>query len=392
MRKNRIIYLALLISVTVLASFFGGTISYALFNMCIGIPIVAFAYNVYVYCRLQFYQTTSSKVVEKGKILPYEVLFRNHDLIPFTHVKVNFYDEQCQVEQSDQVMEYYLLPGDEKKLITTLKCFYRGEYSVGVKQVEIIDFLYLFKMTYPVMWSLKLTVLPTVVKLRNLGILLDDEDPKTYDFGFVENMLLESDTRKYRPGDNPKQIHWKVAAKQGELFTRRESAEIKRNNIIFMDLQKIDEKGFGKLAIEDKILEIVLAIAYYLQDQNINSTICFNEDQFNECTITHPESFGNFYKTTSHILFNDQTPFSLMLERYLVQHPKLDYYILVTHGLTEELCTSIQKAVAYEQQLIVLLVSLECSEKEKESIRQLETLGVRTVVIHPDDDLDQVIG
>ena len=257
MKRNRIIYLALLIGATVLVSFYGGTISYALFYMCLSIPVVAFLYNVYVYFRLQFYQQTPSRIVEKGKVLPYEVQFKNLDWIPFTHVKVNFYDEQCQVEESDTVTEYYLMPGDEKKLKTTLRCFYRGEYCVGVKEIEIMDFLYLFKMTYPVMWSLKLTVLPTVIKLKQLGILLNDEDPKSNDLGKVENMLLESDTRKYQSGDHPRQIHWKAVARQGELLTRRTSNEIKRDNVLFLDLQSVEEKEYVKLAIEDKMIEIL---------------------------------------------------------------------------------------------------------------------------------------
>ena len=392
MKKNRIIYLALLVGATVLVSFYGGTISYALFYMCLSVPVVAFAYNIYVYFRLQFYQQTPSRIVEKGKILPYKVQFKNLDFIPFTHIKVKFYDEQCQVEANDELTEYYLLPGDEKKLQTTLRCFYRGEYCVGVKEIEVMDFLYLFKMTYPVMWSLKLTVLPTVIKLGQLGILLNDEDPKTNDYGKAENMLLESETRKYQPGDYPRQIHWKAVARQRELLTRKVSKEIKRDNIILMDLQSVEEKEYTKLAIEDKIIEIVLAMGYYLQAQGTGAKICLYDDRLREYPITSPETFGTFYTVSSEVHFSAQKSFGEVLEAYMLQHPKLDYYLLVTHEISEELLLSASKAVTYGQKVMILLVRTDCQEAEQSYMNRLEMMGICVICIKPQDDLNKVLG
>ena len=392
MKKNRIIYLALLVGATILVSFYGGTISYALFYMCLCVPVVAFAYNIYVYFRLQFYQQTPSRIVEKGKVLPYEVQFKNLDFIPFTHIKVKFYDEQCQVEANDELTEYYLLPGEEKKLETTLRCFYRGEYCVGVKEIEVMDFLYLFKMTYPVMWSLKLTVLPTVIKLKQLGILLNDEDPKTNDYGKVENMLLESETRKYQPGDYPRQIHWKAAARQRELLTRKVSKEIKRDNIILMDLQSVEEKEYTKLAIEDKIIEIVLAMGYYLQAQGTGAKICLDDGTLRAYPIMNAETFGTFYKVSSEVHFNGQKPFGEVLEAYILQHPKLNYYLLVTHEMSEALLLSVSKAVNYGQKVMVLLVRANCQEAEQNYMNQLEMMGICVMCIKPQDDLNKVLG
>ena len=392
MKKNRIIYLALLVGATILVSFYGGTISYALFYMCLCVPVVAFAYNIYVYFRLQFYQQTPSRIVEKGKVLPYEVQFKNLDFIPFTHIKVKFYDEQCQVEANAELTEYYLLPGDEKRLETTLRCFYRGEYCVGVKEIEVMDFLYLFKMTYPVMWSLKLTVLPTVIKLKQLGILLNDEDPKNNDFGKVENMLLESETRKYQSGDYPRQIHWKAVARQRELLTRKVSKEIKRDNIILMDLQSVEEKEYTKLAIEDKIIEIVLAMGYYLQAQGTGAKICLDDGALKDYPIMNAETFGTFYKVSSEVHFNSQKSFGEVLEAYILQHPKLNYYLLVTHEMSEALLLSVSKAVNYGQKVMVLLVRANCQEAEQNYMNQLEMMGICVMCIKPQDDLNKVFG
>ena len=392
MRRNQLVFMGLLVGAIILVSFHGGVISYALFYLCLCVPIVALAYNVYVYKRLQFYQHTPSKIVEKGKVLPYEVIFKNEDYIPFTHVKVNFYEQQCKVEGSHKVKEYYLLPGDEKKLQTTLKCFYRGDYSVGVKEIEIMDFLYLFKITYPVMWSLELNVLPTVVKLKHLSIIPNYEDPKVQYNACTQDMLLESDTRKYIPGDHPKQIHWKALAHQGELLTRRTSTEIKRDNIILMERYIIQEDRYSQLAIEDKILEVVLALAYYLQSTKVAVKVVYEEKELREYEITDYKAFGNFYQTSSKVHFNGDYPLSKVLDVYLMQHPKLDFYILVTHQLTNGLYESIEKAIAYGQELIVLYVAKQRSKAEEILSHKLGAIGVKIYWIRPGDSLEEVIG
>lgn len=409
MRKNQIVYIGLLIGATILVSFRGGIVAYALFYLCLGIPIISLVYNFYVYKCLQFYQHTPTKIVEKGKLLPYEVVFRNPGFIPFTHVKVHFYDEQCKVEESNQVTEYYLLPGDEKKLNTTLKCFYRGEYSVGVKEIEVMDFLYLFKMTFRVMWFLELTVLPKVIRLKDLSILPNYEDPKSqYHIG-IEDVILESDTRKYQVGDSLKQIHWKAVARQGELLTRRISTEIKRENVILMDRTSAEGSIYTKLAVEDKVLEIVLALACYLQTTKIGATVCYEENGLQEYQIKNDVAFGNFYHHVSKLHFNGEKEISNVLEHYLMTHTSLNFYILVTHHLTKALYESIKKALAHGQQIVILYVTKKeedmlSSNKQNSSIQnnngtdeetfitQLTMIGSKVYCIKPEDSLEEIIG
>ena len=392
MRKNQIAYSGLLVGSIILVSCHGGRISYALFYLCIGIPIMALAYIFYVYERLQFYQHTPSKIVEKGEILPYEVTFKNEDYIPFTHVKVNFYEEQCKIEDSNKVTEYHLLPGDEKKLETTLRCFYRGNYSVGVKEIEIMDFLYLFKWTYPVMWSLELTVLPKVIPLKHLSILAQHEDPKVQYTINRENLLLESDTRKYQPGDHPKQIHWKAVAHQGELLTRNTSSEVKRKHVVLMDCTAVKGDGYSKLAIEDKVIEIVLAISFYLQSTKAGITIGYENEGLKIHRILNDESFGVFYGLSNQIHFNGNWEIATVLEHYLMQHPELNAYLLVTHKLLEDLYQSVVRAMAYGQQVVVLYVAKEKSNQEEVMMHRLETIGAKVYWIRPEDSLEEVIG
>lgn len=222
MRRNQIGYIVILAAVIVLASFHGGSVSYILLYTWLALPVVALGYTFYVYRCLEFYQNTSEKIIEKGKKVPYEIHFKNETLIPFTYIAVTFHERQCEVEEGEQFQEYCLLPGSERRVQTTIKCYYRGSYTVGVKAIEVMDFLYLFKITYSVMWPLELTVLPKVIPLNQLGILPAYEDPKkSAQYTKSEQMLLENEMRKYQPGDHLKQVHWKASAKMGQLLSRK---------------------------------------------------------------------------------------------------------------------------------------------------------------------------
>lgn len=392
MRKNQIIYIILLISSVILVSFHGGMVSYALFYMCIAIPLIALGYTFYVYMRMQFYQHTPEKIVEKGKALPYEIVFRNEDYIPFTHVKVRFYEAQCEVEDQKQFTQYYLLPGDEKKLHTTLKCFYRGCYNVGVKEIEIMDFLYLFKVKYPVMWPLELTVLPMIVPLKSLSILPFYEDPKNdYHTLYAESMILENDTRKYQPGDHLKHIHWKASAKRGELLTRRESTLLKRENIILFDLSAIPGEKYSQLAREDKILEVVLAISWYLQKTKVKLTVGYEENGLKEIVIEGPENFGKFYYESGKVCFNADRTLEMLLKEHMMQYPMPCFYMMVLSRLSSSLCQLVQRAIHYNQQIIILYVN-ESLTSDQQWMNQLEAIGVKSYWIRPKDILDDVIG
>lgn len=393
MKRNQIIYGVLLIGATVLASYRGGVVSYGLFYTVLVLPLIALLYTFCVYKMLEFYQHTPDKIVEKGKILPYQVFFKNESFIPFTRVKVNFYEKQCNVEGSHLVTEYCLLPGDEKKLETTLKCFYRGTYSVGVNSIEIMDFLYLFKIVYPVMWPLELNVLPKVVHLKSLSILPSFEDPKvSYDPTRTESMLLETEMRKYQPGDPMKHINWKVSAKTGELLTRKLNTEVKKENVVLFDLSPIEAKDYSGLAIEDKILEIVLAIGNYMQTSRVKVTIGYEEKGLKEVSIHNAEEFGQFYHECGKIHFNADHDLGYLATYYFEKHPAPAFCMLVVAKIDDAFCKALQSVVAHGHELAVLYVCEEKSPIVKQTVSQIEALGIKFYWINPEELLDEAIG
>lgn len=78
----------------------------------------------------------------------------------------------------------------------------------------------------------------------------------------LQDPVLSYDVRKYQNGDNMRHIHWKISAKEGELYTRLEESEEKPFIHVYMDAKRIQAKGIKYLEIRDKMIETTLSVIY----------------------------------------------------------------------------------------------------------------------------------
>lgn len=176
-RWGKLIYLLFLIGSTILVSFRGGNISYLLFYFALLLPVLAFLYSLYVFNRFKIVQEVS-RVVVKAQEVPYRLLLANEDILPFTHIRLHFFSDMVRMKPEDTGV-ISLLPHEEIRVDTKMYCKYRGTYPVGVKSVEITDFLGLFTIPYPMMSQIRLTARPRIIPMEQLKIVLQEQDPKT---------------------------------------------------------------------------------------------------------------------------------------------------------------------------------------------------------------------
>jgi hypothetical protein len=393
MKINRLIFAAAIIGSSVFASYFGGNISYALFHLSIFIPIVAFLYTLYVYFRFKIYQKMDSYLVVKGDWTVYSFVIANEDYITFRNVKVNFLGDKSTIEAAHQIAEYSLLPSESERLETRIKCNYRGEYCVGVDSIEVTDFLYLFSITYPISSKLKVVVLPRVVPLEQLGIAPPQSDVKNpLRAGNAAAEELDTEMRKYNPGDNRKQIHWKASAKMRELITRKYQHIPKAEIILFMDLMMIKEEELKVVIAEDKIIESVLAISNFYAQRGTPSQIIYDMDGNKTVDIHSKEDFNAFYKACVHIRFNSQISVDELLTERLHRGQEGMFCVVATHNLTKELYLAAMRAISNGNHICILLVSDDLSEKTKEMKDGMRLSGVVVYQIMSEDEIADIAG
>ena len=124
-----------------------------------------------------------------------------------------------------------------------------GSIHISLRRSFVYDYLGLIR--FPVGRKLRKTilVLPDTVPVTNLPALKKylaaNWKPKPGG-GFAENY----DLREYRPGDDLRQVHWKLAAKTGKVILREPTIPIRGKLVLSMVLKgtshEIDRK-FGRL-------------------------------------------------------------------------------------------------------------------------------------------------
>lgn len=392
MKLNHLIFAGAIIGSSIFASYYGGNISYALFYLTLLIPVMSFLYTLYVYFRFKICQSMDSYLVVKGDWTTYSFVIANEDYITFRNVRVNFLSDKSTIEAANKIAEYSLLPGESERLETRIKCNYRGDYYVGVDSIEVTDFLYLFHITYPIMTKLKVVVLPRVVPLERLGIAPPQSDVKNpMRFSNSAEEELDTEVRKYFPGDSRKKIHWKASARLHELITRKYQHIPKAEIVLFMDLMKIKEEELDVVIAEDKIIESVLAIANFYAQRGTPSQIIYEQEGVKQVAISSKEDFNAFYKACVRISFKSELPISMLLGEHLLRYGEGVFYVAATHSLTKELYLEALRAVSGGNHVCILFVSDDVSEDTKKIINGMKNSGVDVYQIMSEDEIADIL-
>lgn len=392
MKITRIASALFIIGSGVFASYFGGNISYALFYLALLIPLLSFLYTLYVYVRFKIYQSMDNYAVVKGDWNNYSFIIANEDFIAFRSVKVNFLYDKSTIKKTAESIEYALLPGDKERMETRIRCNYRGEYYIGVDSIEVTDFLYLFKITYPITSKLKVLVLPRVVNLEQLGIapsLIDSKNPIRYS-NFTEEEL-DTEIRRYTAGDNRKRIHWKASARANELLTRKYHQKPKAEVVLFMDLVRITEDELSVVIAEDKIIESILAISNYYALRGTSSNILYDMDGIRQISIHTQGDFKAFYKACVNIRFDARISVAELMARRLQRGDSGIFYVTATNKLTKELHLSSIKVLAGGNRLCILFISDDISNATKDLIGDLKKAGADIYQIMPKDEIEDIL-
>ena len=407
MKRNRIIYFLICIASIVLASFYGGPISYSILFGVLLVTPVSLIYLFVVYWFFKLYQVLGTKHITAYEPIPYYFVLQNEYLTNFCHISISTYstfsyidelqgDKKLLGEQNDTnttkasgsiQKTYELLPGESVRYDTTLICRYRGDYFVGIKEITIVDFFRLFKVTYRVPEPLNAVVLPRVIKVRSLKSV-PDMAVSTY----KENPELATDfdsiVREYIPGDPIKGIHWKSTAKTGKLQSRLTYGEQRRGISIFLDTGRVSKDEYTYIPVENKALEIVLALADYFSNVSVPTTLFYSQSEPRTLKTGAEHEMENFLSNVSLIKFRDDENASVTLDILLNGTAFKDCMIafLVITGVDVELNRRLYELSVLGINTVVYYVGYKPDTKDI-----MELSNIRVVPVHPEDDLEDVL-
>lgn len=289
---RRVLYGVCVILSLVFISFKGGNLPYMLFSMMLLNTIAAVVYILYVYFTIKIYQVIPERRVMKREFVPYNLMLNNESLMAYRDVKLKFMTALSEVKGSDKIGCVGMEPGDGMDIKKELFCKYSGTYFIGVDTIEIMDYFKIFRIRFQMPQKMKVTVKPRVLRLDNIAFLTEEESHNSSLWGMSEYQL-DSEVRKYYPGDNKRHIHWKNSAKRRELMVRSRTAEEITEYVVIMD------GSMGKLEYEEKIIccdklrETVLSLVHYIYNSGYYARVLL--DRIYEREVCSQRDFKELY-------------------------------------------------------------------------------------------------
>ncbi len=360
MRRNRVILFGCMAASAVLVSFYGGTVTYALFYTMLIIPVLLWVYLLFVYKRFRIYQKIDSRVMVKMEQTPYYFHLTNEDFLTFTGVQVTFLEDRSKVEKLSSNLSYCLLPGEGIERHTTMRAYYRGEYEVGIHQVIVTDFLDIFQLKYRCPSTIKVYVQPRILSPKQLVIVPEEDDQKRQNILIAPNpQIPDTEVRNYMSGDTARMIHWKASARQQNLMTRKFTEEIKSEIVYLLDLKRPEGDELSVCIIEDKIIETALAVTNYFYRKNTKVSVLWQQEEIRKLIITGKAQFDEWYQFCAKASFYSTDGVDKLLHKSTSMVSSKARFIITTACVTKELAKACYEALAVELDVTLVYIGEE---------------------------------
>lgn len=391
MRVRRCIWGICWLLSLVLISLYGGTVSYGIFFGLTLIPPISFLYIFLVWVFHRIYQEIGSRNIVCGQSVPYYFVLKNESWFAFAGIKIFFFSDFSYVEELPDEIEYELLPGEQYRYETSFVCKYRGEYEVGIKEIVISDFWGLFSIKFRVRERKKVIAAPKLIQLDELKSVSDISEMVQKDH--LQTTELDVVTREYAAGDALKQVNWKATAREGKLMSRRPVGEEKRGIALVFDTKRYSAKPEVYLPIENRVLEIVLALSFFMSKNNTSVSYFYHqEDGQNSIRMGRLDSVGDmaaFYGQMKEVRFDRNTNMGTDLERILQDGVLLDKAVVffVLHEMNDDILKKTYHIANNDTIVIYYVVTAESIEEYS----AMSDLSRRIIAITPEDEPEEVL-
>ncbi len=366
-------------------SFYGGAVSYGIFFAVTLLPLISFIYLFMVYLQFRIYQELGQRISVCGEPVSYRFILQNDVWYAFSSIRVKMFSSFSYVENMQEDEEFELLPGDRHERITNMVCQYRGEYEVGIKEIMVTDFFRIFQVRYRLPGTLKAVVAPRIVILDELNSIREILQMTRREVFYLKE---EPDVvvRDYVPGDARKYINWKATAREQHLKVRTMTGEENQGITVFFDGKRYSERMREYLPLENRILEIVIALAHYFSTKNIRVSICGGTESF---VLSGIREFEHFYSRITAFSFEEGRDTGVDLQEVQKKGIFGDSHVVffVLHVIDDEILVFTEEMNSRGVITVIYLVTEESEGKYLEFNNERR----KVIVISADESLEGVL-
>lgn len=375
--------------------YYDGKVPYMFFYTVLVLPVVSLLQMIAGYFILSYEQNLNSDSIIKGDEATLKVNIINKSFLFLPYVKISFFNDSHGVIENHDINNILVQPFSNKELSFKYIYKYRGYFKLGVKTIELQDFLGIFKITKKNKNPLFIRVYPQIIEIDRFNLIKGSFADSSLNMGGVqEDVSTVEDISKYSYGDSLKKIHWKLTAKTNELMVK-EYEKVGSSSVIFiLNLEKNDSLAEKNVFIEDKHIEAVIAVLRYFTHNEIDVKFIYDNGEINTLQCSNSFDFLNVYEALSKVEFNQERSLEDIINSQINHNTNKGDLIISTSKLDHELYETIYKAKleGYDISLIYIFDEETIDKKEDDSdvLGLLSKLRIKIYSINLTDEIKEI--
>lgn len=239
--KNSVFYLAFLVFAVIFTQALHSPLSAELFWFAFSLPPILLLYAVTGIPSLCQSNTLDRETVQKEEPVTYEIILSNAGFLPYPHAEAElFCPSEDGVRCDIRRVGFSLAPFGTYRIGETVVFHYRGEYTIGIRNLYVYDPLKLFRIRIRVGNLRPVFVMPR----RRVIPWETDSTASEINTTEVKNVSGTDRTeltgiREYMQGDGLRDIHWKLSSKTQDLLVKHYGRNACRNLYFLPDLAAV---------------------------------------------------------------------------------------------------------------------------------------------------------
>ena len=368
MRRNRTLYSGLFIGVFIAAILYGDPFMFMTLYALIAMPMISILFAAITLYGMGITQTTEGATVVKGEPNCYFITLHNRIRIGFGSMRCLFLGQHFAVDTDAENIRINIRPFmNPARFPIDFTIKYRGVYQLGLSQIEISDYLGLFKIKRNLKLKFEVVVYPRVMELEHMQLAahLLSKAPANLSIA-QEDYADYTDVRPYAPSDPIKKVHWKLTAKRGEWIVKNYQSSALNSMAVILDATKCNLPFEDCTKLEDTMVEHTVAILQYCLRQQMPIDFIFGRNTRE--SGRHIGDFNALYSVAAALSFykDDFTVYNA-LNVYLNETSRNINAVILTSMLDMQLYDRIINAIRFGHYVAVMYFVPEKYASDKDS-------------------------
>lgn len=153
----------------------------------------------------------------------------------------------------------------------------RGVHSLDNLYVKVTDLFHIVSFEENINTGIKIKVYPRIYNIKPLVLSGIDIYREAADLrSRSEDQHTIRDVRKYREGDSLKKVHWKLSAKQDDLYVKNLDTISGEEIVLFIDMNKKNYSFDTNGIVEESIIDFSASIINQMIIRNLSIKVFLN--------------------------------------------------------------------------------------------------------------------